>query len=319
MSGRQWHTDQNGLRSGTFGYVHNLFGVYMDGSYSSMFTSVYNTDYRPGGYGIGGGLCYEHQRGMFRLNIGLGVRYQKVSNTVGDTTIYDHTVTDARGTNYTLRYDFSSRVDQVTSLNAQVPILMGLGVRGFFFLTGVKLNYSFQGNSHTSLVGTTTGTYQQFIGQFKEMDNHGLRKEVEVQQNGTKVNFKTDCMISLETGYEWTSDAKTGSRYRRTATPGERMEYRVRIAGFVDYGLVNSCPKGDKPFIYIPSQYKWDFAAYEFNHVFSSNLARDCQVHNFYAGVKLTLMLGFYSYKRCILCSDFQSEASVNTRGGKSK
>jgi len=311
MSGNQWRIDHNGLRSGSFGYVHNLFGVYADGSYSALFSTVPNTAYQPGGYGVGGGVCYEHQRGMFKLQIGFGMRYQDVSNRVSDTTFFNADVSDALGYKYTLRYDFRDRVDRCTNVHAQVPVLLGMGVHGFYFLTGVKVNCAFRGTSSVSALGTTSGTYNQFLGQMYEMDNHGFRKDVEIHRSGNKLDFKTDVLFSFETGYEWGDEMKRGVRYRRKVSVPDFAEYRLRIAAFVDYGLPNICPQTDQNFLYIPDQYKWDFSQYEMNHVFSSSYAQPYKVHNFYAGIKVTVLIGFYVYKRCILCSDFKSEADM--------
>jgi len=320
MSRNRWRFDHNGLRSGSYGYVHNLYGFYLDGGYSSLFSSVPNTDFRPGGWGFGGGFCYEHQRGLFRMQLGLGLRYQTVKNTIGDTVITDPTVTDAFGYHYKLHYYFHDRQDCSKSLHAQLPILFGMGVQGFYFLTGVKLNYTFRGSTHVSALGTTTGTYPQFEGIFQEMDNHGFRKDVDIQRDGPKLDFKFDALLSLEVGYEYCKEPPRGTRYSlQLLKPGERMEYRVRIAAFVDYGLANICPKTDNHFVYIPKDYKWDFAKYEMNHVFSTTLAQPFNVHNFYAGIKFTFLFGKYKYTKCVLCSGFESEATMNTIGSRGR
>jgi len=251
MSGRQWHLDPNGLRSGTVGYVHNLVGLYVDGSYSGLYSNVPNAHLLPGGYGIGGGLCYEHQRGMFKLQLGIGLRYQDVSNRVNDTTIIDNQVTDSRGYNYALKYDFQERIDRAYNLHAQVPILLGLGIRRFYFLTGVKLNYTFKGSSSVRQIGTTTGTYQQFQGQFSEMDNHGMRNKVDMFSRTDQVDFKSDILFAFETGYEWGDDIHP-NRSSRFARTNNYVEYRLRVAAFVDYGLINICPQTDKNFLHIP-------------------------------------------------------------------
>lgn len=312
------HVDNHGLRTGMYGHVHNLFGIYVDGSYSMMLNTVYLANNQPGGYGVGGGICYEHQRGMLKIHIGLGIRYQDVQNSIGDTTFFNNSVYDARGYNYQLRYDFTERVDRAYNLHAQLPVLLGLGIERWYFLTGIKANLTIDGSTFIHVNGTTSGTYEQYLGHFVEMDNHGLRKQVDLDYVGTRLTLKPDVLFSFETGYEWGEDFAPRSRYRSRAA-GDWTEYRLRIAAFIDYGLLNICPQTDAALVSIPQGYKWDFPTYELNHTFATDIANGRHVHNFYAGIKITCLIGFYEYKRCVLCGDWHSEADMENPKIKQK
>jgi len=316
MSKNSWKYDRNGLRTGTRGDVHNLFGIYADGAYSCLFNTIPYVSYKPGGYGVGGGICYEHQRGMFKMQVGLGLRYQNVANDVGDTTFYDLNVRDARGYNYSLRYDFFDRVDRAFTFNGQLPVLFGVGVKGFYSLAGFKINYNITGKSFVTAMGTTSGIYPQFLGQFFEMDNHGFRKDVQLERKDMPIQFKMDLLLALEAGYEWGKNIVVNKQAQFT-NRGAHLEYRLRIAAFMEYGLLNICPNQDLALVAIPTNYKWDFPEYRLNYVFSSSVAQSEKIHNFYAGIKLTVLIGSYTDKRCVLCSGWKSEVDMSS--GKSK
>jgi len=309
------HIDRNGLRTGIYGNQHFLWGFYADGSYSALFNTVPNATFRPGGYAFSIGPCFEYQNAAFKMQIGLNVRYQEVKNRIADTTFYDLNVYDARGSRYNLQYDFYNRVDLSRNLYLQMPVLFGMGFYPMYFLAGLKPTISVYGSTKVNAFGTTSGTYEQYLGYFVEMDNHGLRKNVPIELTGGSLfGYKFDLLASVECGFEWGDDyakgASRGSRYRIKG--GIRAEYRFRIAAFVDYGLLNISPKMTKPLVYIPGDYKWDFPEYQFNHDFSTDMATKEQIHNFYAGVKVTVLFGTYVYKKCLLCGEWISEVATS-------
>ncbi len=308
--------DHNGLRTGMYGDIHNLFGGYIDGSYSTFLSSMPNVSLSPGGYGLGIGLCYDLQVRYFKMQLGIGIRYQNVTNSINDSTFFDSNVVDARGYPYLLRYDFRNRQDKAWNLHAQVPMLFGFGMRHFYFLTGLKFNYTMSvGATSVYTVGETTATYPQYLGNFVEMDNHGLRRNVPVERKGEHLHLKMDVLASFEIGAEWGKEisylSKYEPRWRLSSEGSQRHEWRMRIALFADYGLLNIMPNTEKDFLYIPTAYKWDFPEYEANHVFSTKESISRSLHNLYAGIKLTILVGSFIQHDCRLCGPWESEVDM--------
>lgn len=305
--------DRNGLLTGTYSQEHHLFGVYADGAYSAFFSDLPIAQIDKG-FGYGGGICYEYQRYYFKMQLGFGLRYQDVTNLVAETMFTDDEVQDARGYPYHLHYHFYDRVDHATNLHMQMPILFGAGYNNWYFLAGVKLNMTLAHIGRTDMYasGTTAGTYDQYLGYFYEMDNHGLRKNVPIECHSRCLKLKKDVLASFETGYEYAKNFKYGTRY--TPKKGTiHSEYRLRIAAFVDYGLLNIMPDTDNPLYHIPEDFKWDFPTYSANHVFSSHEALGQSLHNFYAGIKLTVLFGFYIDHPCRLCGDYTTEVWMSS------
>lgn len=300
----------NGLRTGQYSGEHHLFGMYVEGAYSCMFNTLPNVTYKPGGYDVGGGLVYEYQNSSFILQTGIGISWQDIKVLVSDTTFTKYNTPDSwtnqRDTfHYDLKYEFYRRGDVSKILYAQVPFLCGMTLGGWYFHAGLKFNMALIGQTKVSAVGTTTGTYDRYFGIFQEMDNHGLRKDVPIERKGEMLKLKFDVLASAETGYEWATPEKRG--YKTTTS----NDWRFRIAAFVNVGLLNISPSTNKDFIYIPENYRYDFPKYQFNHVFSTNHTKNSTLHNFFVGLKLTILYGFQAPERCIICGPFDTEADM--------
>ncbi len=296
--------DRHGLLTSQYTGEHHLIGVYIDGAYSLMHTNCSAINSLPGGSGWAIGGVYEYQNYVFRLQTGVGARIQSVKNKVDDYSFTDNTVYDAYHYPYHLHYSFTDRMDQVHTAYLQVPLLLGANFQGIYFFGGVKLDLPLWGRTIVKAIGTTTGTYDQFMGTFEEMDNHGLRKNVELIRKKDIILMQPNVHISAEIGYEW------GEIYRgETGFDAPKpKDYRIKLALFADYCLNNMNNRSNFPIVNIPTDYKWDFSAFEMHHVLSSNLVNESFIRNLYVGIKLTLLVGFHEKDECIICGPYKSE-----------
>lgn len=331
--------DRHGLLQSQYTGQHHLVGVYAEGAYSMMFNNCEAAYMTPGGGGVAAGAVYEFQDYVLRIQTGVGVQYQQVANKVLDMSWSDHNVTDAFGYPYHLHYSFYNRTDYAYNTYIQVPFLIGANYYGWYFLGGVKAGIQFWGATKIKAIGTTTGTYDQFIGIYEEMDNHGLRKDVEMVRRGEMMSLKPSIYASLELGYE------SGEIYKGITgfdAPKEK-DYRIKVAFFADFGINNVRQSSDKLAISIPTAYKWDFPAFGMSHTLGSNLdalpalwqlgdrradevsstasptskqentldlrgVNNFFVRNVFVGVRVTFLIGFHSKEKCIICGPYRSE-----------
>lgn len=298
----------SGLRTTTYDGVHHLLGFHVDGGYSKMFGNMPNILNRPGGYTVGLGFDYSYTGRGLILQTGLAVRWQDVSNRVFNDSLVVDPITDSEGTPFRLQYDLTNRVDMSRNLYLQLPVLAGTYFYGAYFLAGVKLNVQLMGNTKTKLNVTTTATYDRYIGPWEEMDNHGIRKEVEEVRNNGKLNLKFDVLATAEIGYEWSLGNYGKKGYRKQSA----KDYRVRLGAFVECGLLDIMPKGDKRSYVIPEKSRYDFSTFEFNHMFSTSEATKFHVRNFFTGLRLTFFFyGKQSTEKCILCGPLGDEIKM--------
>lgn len=289
-----------GLRTTQYDGVHHLIGISVDAAYSALLTNMPYVTQTPGGYGVGLGLHYAYLNGKLLVQLGADVRWQDVQNKQSDICIERKDI-DTWGIPFDLKYDIVNRSDKSRNLYVEVPLQAGfIMIGGCYVLIGPKLNFQVYGSTYSSNITTTTARYpDRYIGVFEEMDNHGIRKEVPLNVKHEKLNFKFNVMASAEVGYEFGISTKGYRSYRKNDTD----DYRLRIAGFVDIGLLNIMPKGDAPLYNIPEETRYDFATFEFNHPFSTIDAQNYSLHNLFTGVKLSFFFyGYQSQEKCILC-----------------
>ena len=308
--------DRNGLLTGTHSAVYNLFGFYTYGAYSTHLFTNSNICSMPVGHSYGGGLCYEFQYYYLKLQTGLGVRFQDITTSVYDFTFNDANVSDAWGYPYTLHYDFVDRIDHYKNVQFEIPLLVGSGDKNFYTMAGLKLTLNAASTTKVSSVGSTTATYEQFLGKFEEMDNHGLRKNVDINYSSSRLfekPFLFDVKASIEFGGEiGTKYQPPVSRYRNSRESQRELQWRIRLAVFCDLSILPMpLDKSANELVTIPQDSKWDFYTFKMNYVHSINKPYNARLRDFYTGVKLTVFLGSLSYITCIICNDAQSEADM--------
>lgn len=302
--------DHNGLLTGTNSAIHHLIGFYMDGAYSQMLHAHKDLATLPMGYAFGGGLLYEYQHFYLKCQTGIGIRVQNMDVRVNNLVITDDQVVDAMGYPYTLYYNFKDRVDKGQYLHLQIPLLAGTAYKHFYFLAGLKLNVTIKANNQVSAICSTSAVYKNFAGEMVEMDNHGMRKDVPVSSEGELFPMKFDALASCELGAEF-SPSRFGDTDYRMYTGYARTAYRFRVAAFCDLGLVSMIPNTTHQIVEIPQNYKWDFSTFRLNHVISSDLMKGVPLHNFYAGVKISLFLDSYRDGKCKICGDYLTEFNM--------
>jgi hypothetical protein len=234
-----------------------------------------------------------------------------VFTNIGDTAIYHGNLYGSWMGNtpqqYTLRHRFTERQDMSQQMYVQLPLYAGhyilspLGIG--YFLAGVQAGYAFWGKTSQKAVGTTTGLYERYVGIYEEMDNHGFRKDVPLERAGGPLKLKIDLMAHVEIGYEY--NTRQGSKGYRTR-PSDRLDGRLRIAGYADFGLLSIMP-GTSGVIYdLPTATIYDFPTYGMDHIFASKDASSFWLRNISAGIRVTFLIGFQPKEHCILCDQWR-------------
>lgn len=299
---------KTGVRTGLNSLTHHLFGVYTN----LAFNSIPHTSEAfslPMGNSYGVGFCYELQRYLTRFQIGFGYNQRSLYAHVGDITLFDDMVSDAWGYPYQLRYDFQNRSDYYLNKSIQVPILMGAGTNHFYAMAGVKLKWNFLHHFEVSAIGSTSAIYEQFLGNFVEMDNHGLRKNVPINYvdefKENFVDFNVAGTFEMGAEFEGNLRAAGSSRYvsYRKSIFDRKPEWRLRIATYCDIGFFRFRPQKYYSLVDIPSDTKWDFCTYKLNHVLYSQLTHSIPLVDISVGIKFTALFGWYINSTCKQCS----------------
>lgn len=300
-----------GLHASQYSGSHHLIGFSVEGSWTSLVTSMPKVSATPGGYGIGFHLLYEYQYSGFLLQTGLGVTYQYAINSLADTAMYRYNMPDqwsgVDGATYTLKHAFAERQDRAQNLYGQIPLYAGcyiFGSRGIgYFLGGFHANYAFWGSTRQNMTGSTSGLYERYVGIWEEMDNHGFRKDVPIERKGERLKLSFDIMAHLEMGYEY--NTRQGAKDYRVR-PSERLDGRIRFGAFIDFGMLNICPNTKNVLYDIPEATVYDVPTYQMAHVFSTEDAKKFWTRNLFVGVRVTFLFGFQPKEHCILCDPWR-------------
>ena len=299
-----------GLHASQYSGSHHLIGLSMEGGWSTFAHNMPNVSMLPGG-GMGGvHVLYEYQYSGFLLQTGLGVAYQRVFNSLADTTIYHehmHENWNGNDAEFTLKHRFTDRQDMSQQLYGQVPVYLGhyiFGSHGIgYFLAGVHVGYAFGGNTQQKMMCTTTGLYEKYIGIWEEMDNHGFRKDVPIERKGSQLQLKFDLMAHAEVGYEYNTRQSAKDYQIR---PVDRLDGRIRFAAFANFGILSINPYTKLPLYGTPEETIYDFSTYEVEHVFATKDANAYWLRNLSVGLRVTFLFGFQPKEHCILCDPWR-------------
>lgn len=294
-----------GLHTGQYSGSHIMLGFSAEGSWSGFMNNLPAASMRPGGGAVGVHFVVEYQYSGLLFQTGLGINYQRVFNNISDTCFYHYNMHDTwegiKDVEFILKHDFYHRQDMAQQVYGQLPLYLGhyiLGPTGVgYWLVGFHLNYAFWGNTRQKLEGSTMAQYEAYLGIWREMDNHGYRKDVPIERKGEQLKLKFDVMAHGEIGYEYLPYQPSYKRYTTT-----QLDVRLRFAGFVDVGILNINPRTDKVFYETPMETIYDFPTYRMDHVFSTKDAKDFWLRNLFVGVRLTVLFGLKPPEKCILC-----------------
>lgn len=310
------YNQRTGLYTGNRNMRKNLIGLWVEGAGSAYIHNVPDYSMLPGGWAASAGILYEYDHfDLFRMQLGIGARYQSVCDTLPDLRINKQGVLDSWGYPFDLTYCFTDRRDHSDILFLEAPVLFGNAYgsssAAFYFLAGVKLQLATWRQTRVDAFCTTTASYDQFLGHLEEggvleeMDNHGLRKDVPVGGKRAGLAIRPDVLASLELGGEWI----LSNDYHRTGHGVTLYDTRLRVAWFADFGILNTMPKStDNPQLDIPEDKKWNFSEFILNHTLSTASASGCMLHNLSTGIRISFVFGFPGESRCILCGPFRSE-----------
>ena len=300
-----------GLHASEYAGAHHLIGFSAEGSWSSFVSPMPASRVAPCGGAAGFHLLYEFQYNGFLLQTGLGVAYQKVFTNIADTAIYHPGMTDTWSSilpaQFTLKHSFTERQDMSQQAYGQIPLYFGhyfFGPQGIgYFLAGVHATYAFWGNTRQKTLISTSGLYERYVGVWEEMDNHGFRKDVPAERTGSQLKLKFDLMAHAEIGYEYNT-RQSARDYR--LRPSDRLDGRLRVAAFAEFGMLNICPNTKNVFYGIPDETIYDFTTYRMDHIFSTADAKAFWMRNLFVGVRLTFLFGFQPQEHCILCDPWR-------------
>ncbi len=267
--------------SGYTRYQRNNSTAHHIGIVGSIGYSTFLDDYPEitciGNVGGTFGIEYEMRVDGFWFSLGPEIQYIQGTSQF-NTSGTDVRVMDTYGVSTMYHYEFNKGLDHQRLIFANIPITLGFYYRGLYLGAGVKVGYAVYGDEKTTLQYTTTGTYQEYIDEFKQMTNHSYRTYT--SSITQKLSHLPKFSILGEVGY----DVLSWYRNRdRTITSG------LKISAFVEYGLNNIVGGTNDVSVY--SLNSQDASKIELNPFYLSRAGNSHHIHPLFAGIKISFLL----------------------------
>ncbi len=249
-------------------------------------------------FGIGGGVGvhYELQQKHFLFTAGADINPSySIFSLRPYQTSFDDVDTENDAMTYT--YYFDERKDAYTNLAVHVPVLVGGQFDKFYFLVGAKVSLSMFGRSSATAVVRSEGAYKQFIGTFRDMDEHAYFSDY-LAANKAPLSFNFNVLASAEIGLRLGDGYKaTGFGYK------EKRKIQYRIALFADYGVLNAVATGSNQLYITPQRFNEEdmSSGIILNDLLLSE-ARPNSVNPLQVGVKFTVLFKVGEPKKCVIC-----------------
>ena len=227
-------------------------------------------------------------------------------------------------------YEIKDRHDQYTNMSVQVPLMIGVQHRKFYMLVGVKATASLLTQAHTTALISTYGRYysgdKKVFDDFRNMPEYQFFTDLPQQKSApaSPLNLNLDAcleiggrlgVVNYAVGYD---------------VPKRKVEYR--LAGFLDYGLVDIHKQQTLESIKLPIGYNIEndkestapvyktrtmVEKLEVNDIMSTN-GFAASVKNLMVGLKFTILFQLAEPGQCVLCRDAYG-TSINPRHGSLK
>lgn len=278
----------------------------------------------------GGGFIYELQAyskysspAQFLFQVGVGATGGMTSfRQSNEATAVLKDQFDLEGERFDYVYDLRDRHDEYRDVALQIPLMFGVQYGKFYLLAGAKVYSHIYTKSRSTGLLNTYGRYEDF-DDFTGMPEYQFFSDIQLPlagQKSPKTSMKLDIDASLEIGGRLGLVAN-GSGFD---VPKRNIEYR--LAGFVDYGLLDVHYSMDKPQLgtldgngaTVPLEGNLSYNSgatypvYNTESMIQNLVLTDImstkgfasKVNNFVVGVKFTIMFRLPEQKRCVMCAD---------------
>ena len=279
-------------------------------------------------FGVAGGLgfLYEMQAGptysqtRFLLDVGVGAHggWTSFNQSSSAKMPIEKIQRDLDGDEFYYVYEIKDRKDQYTNLAVQVPLMIGVQHKKFYMLAGAKVTANVLTKAHTRANITTYGDYVAFDPHYN-MPEYQFFNDLPIKKKAdASLNLNVD--VSLEVGgrFGLVTDAIGYD------VPKRKIEYR--LAGFVDYGLLDIHKDRGLNFFTAPDHYNAEEAyqtttmveGLEMNDLMSTS-GFAAAVKNLVVGLKFTVLFQLPEPGKCVICRDAYRSSVRSGRGGGMK
>lgn len=182
------------------GISQHRIGVAMDGA---MVLQLDNSDMTEIGIGaqVGVGTVYQYHYNRFLLQTGITIS-ESYKQTVVDSQHVAVKMRDTEGIDFIYRGEVYNRRDQMLTTELSIPLMLGVKLKYFYALAGVRFIYPLAGVSFSNALLTTKGDYgNRYYEMLENMPQHGYFTALSIDVEPEKIALPMNVNVCAEFGY----------------------------------------------------------------------------------------------------------------------
>lgn len=212
----------------------------------------------------------------------------------------DKLIYDTQGKQALMHYDFDQSLDKQSFLFVNLPVVLGYYYRGLYLGAGAKIGYCIHAKESTTLLYSTSATYQQYIDDFASMSDHFYTTySSSVTEN---LNSKYKLSAIAEIGYDILTYSREINHTNRSG---------LKISVVAEYGLNNLINTNAGLPLY---SFNEKNAAELFIHPFyNTNSAQSYRIHPLYVGMRISWIFNIET-RKCPWCNVYENRRNFRKR-----
>ena len=259
--------------------INHFLTVGASAGYSNLIEN-YNDLSTVGTIGGLAGIGYEMRiNEHFYWSLGAELQWVK-ANATYELAKQSMPIIDTQGKPAIMYYQFDPITEYQRIMYVQVPVMVGFYERGFYLGGGIKVGLPVLSGVHQLSSYSTSVTYNEYVGEFGGMPEHGYGKYTLDQEEKLAAQIKVS--VAAEIGYDVLSS------YRRS---NAGVRHGLRIAAVCEYGLNNvvGAQKTSEMFEVSPE----DATIVSVKPFYQTHSMTGHSINNLYAGIKITWICDF--------------------------
>ena len=211
------------------GISQHRIGVAMDGA---MVLQLDNLDITQMGKGARGGVgaVYQYQYNRFLLQTGITIS-ESFAQTAVDSQQIAVPMRDTEGINFIYRGEVYNRMDKMLTTKLSIPLMLGVKLKSFYALGGVRFICPLEGTSFSNALLTTKGDYgNRYYEMLENMPQHGYFTALAIGGEKEKITFPMNLNVCAEFGYS----KSIGDKMQ------DKKSFVLQAGAFVEYNVLNA-------------------------------------------------------------------------------
>jgi len=244
------------------------------------------------------GVGYRYVYKGFIVQVGIEGQYAYQTSRVDDWST-SLPMLDTEGDPFDLLLTMKKYRDVTQAVHLKLPVSVGYEYKKFYFMVGASAGMNVWTSAKASSKVDAKGQYADFIDPFEDMPNHQLQNNQDVKSSSYRVKWNNPSVnIHGEIG------GRLDKFTSETGFDEYAHKYRIYLAAFFDYGLLNIHSNTSDYSIFRYYQNPGQPLSYEVMPMMMSKQMNNVAINPLVVGIKATVLLQLPGKSICVICKE---------------